>query len=415
MTPDDANLSPTDDAALATETADQMSDTGSSDDSVPQPLADLEVTAPVDPEVQEARQAFETDAASASDSGEYEDVTDEVADSSLEATAVADTAPPSAEVETAEAESVESDAADASEIEPVAETTTSIEDGIADDVAEVASEVAANVSSPEQNDEQLAELATPFVGRWNELISTTNWEKGRIISDWRAALIESGVGADQYSDEAWARRVGGVTAPHVGRLRRVHDRFADNYAAYAGLYWSHFLAALDWEDAPLWLQGAVESGWSVAGMREQRWQAHGAVDSQRPTSSQIVEVETDEGVEPLAEGDAGTKNYDDDPGTAVGKSYENADFGDEEELQSLAGPSDLPDPGGLGIAPENVEETPTPVQPFAGLPELPEDLSDAIEMMKLAILRHKSNKWEKIDVEVVAKYLEAVGVLLRSP
>ena len=28
-----------------------------------------------------------------------------------------------------------------------------------------------------------------FLGRWNRLISTTNWEKGRIILEWRQALI----------------------------------------------------------------------------------------------------------------------------------------------------------------------------------------------------------------------------------
>lgn len=61
---------------------------------------------------------------------------------------------------------------------------------------------------------ELSELTQPYVGQWNKLISTTNWEKGQIISEWREALIESGVDSTQYSDEAWARRVGGVTAPH---------------------------------------------------------------------------------------------------------------------------------------------------------------------------------------------------------
>ncbi len=326
-------------------------------DSDPEQAADFEV----DPEVEKARRAFETD------DDAYEDVSDSNGSDSLS--------------------------------------------GVND------SDHVQNVD----DDEQLATLATPFVGRWNALISTTNWAKGRIISDWRGALIATGVGSDQYSDEAWARRVGGVTAPHVGRLRRVFDHFGSSFESYEGLYWSHFLAALDWEDAALWLEGAVQSGWSVSKMREQRWQAHGAVDSQRPTASQIVEVDTDEDVdrsivEAAQNQDAkGTREYGDEPGTAMGKTYEDADFGDEEELQSLAGNNELPHPGGLGVAPENAEPMPSAVQPFAGLPELPDDLTDAIEMMKLAILRHKSDKWAKIDIDIVAKYLEAVGVLLRSP
>ena len=53
----------------------------------------------------------------------------------------------------------------------------------------------------DQSDDAAAiELAQPFVGQWNELISTTNWDKGRIISEWRVALIESV--ADKAGGEA---------------------------------------------------------------------------------------------------------------------------------------------------------------------------------------------------------------------
>ncbi|MGB7327664.1 MAG: hypothetical protein WBD31_22490 [Rubripirellula sp.] len=405
MTADDSYEAPFDeansrsatsvDAETAMEDGDVSEDAQSTEKSSAEQSADdsADVRASVDPEVEEARVAFD------SSDDDYEDVSDD-----------------SSEAVAGEAVAAVQDA-----VETVAAADEAAEVVSSDDVSgDVAGDVPGDVPDQVSDDgeEQLAVLATPFVGRWNELISTTNWEKGRIISEWRAALIESGVGADQYSDEAWARRVGGVTAPHVGRLRRVYDQFGSEYESYQGLYWSHFLAAQDWEDAALWLEGAVQSGWSVAGMREQRWQAHGAVDSQRPTSSQIVEVDTDEDidkdiVEPAQGG--GSREYGDEPGTAMGKTYEDADFGDEEELQSLAGNTALPDPGGLGVAPENVEVAPTPMQPFAGLPELPEDLADAIEMMKLAILRHKSNKWDKIDIDIVAKYLEAVGALLRSP
>ncbi|MCG8648211.1 MAG: hypothetical protein MI861_00170, partial [Pirellulales bacterium] len=66
-------------------------------------------------------------------------------------------------------------------------------------------------SSEQENGEdsrELIELAQPFVGQWNRLISKTNWEKGQIIGQWRKALVESGAEATQYSDDAWARRVG---------------------------------------------------------------------------------------------------------------------------------------------------------------------------------------------------------------
>ena len=67
----------------------------------------------------------------------------------------------------------------------------------------------------------VVEAATEYVGRWNRLVSTTNWEKGRIISEWRAAMQQADAAAASYTDDAWSQQVGGVTPQHVGRLRRV--------------------------------------------------------------------------------------------------------------------------------------------------------------------------------------------------
>lgn len=264
------------------------------------------------------------------------------------------------------------------------------------------------------DDAGMEELERPFVGLWNDLISTTNWEKGRIISEWRAALIDSGSEPQQYSDEAWARRVGGVTAPHVGRLRRVYDRYGSTYETYEGVYWSHFLAALDWDDAPLWLEGASQENWSVSRMREQRWQAQGAVESNRPLPGEIIVVDTDEDVVMPAQGGGRTREYGDEPRASAGPVYDEPDFGEGEELMSLS--------GGNGAAAAAVPEQervaqarvePALVQPFAGLPELPDDLSDAIESLKLAVLRHKTSGWNDTDADTVQRYLDAISVMMR--
>ena len=266
-------------------------------------------------------------------------------------------------------------------------------------------EAVAEISDEEQN--KLAEIAQPYVGQWNNLISTTNWEKGRIISEWREALVESGVDATQYSDEAWARRVGGVTAPHVGRLRRVHDRFGSTFKTYDDVYWSHFLAALDWDDAPMWLEGASKEHWSVSGMREKRWTENGAVESQRPTGSQIVEVDLDEDVTLPAEGGGRSKEFDgDSSGVASGPIYEEPDFGDEEELSAVGRPDSDSD--------TTEEAAAAPVQPFVGLPELPDDISEAIESLKLCILRHKTDGWRDTNVDDMQKYLDAIGTMMRA-
>ena len=132
------------------------------------------------------------------------------------------------------------------------------------------------------------DASVEYVGRWNRLVSTTNWEKGRIIHQWREALRQAVAPAGSFADEAWSGQVGGVTPQHVGRLRRVYERFGEVFGQYRGLYWSHFQAAVDWPDAEMWLEGAVQNGWTISQMRAQRWEAIGAPPSSSramPTSS----------------------------------------------------------------------------------------------------------------------------------
>ena len=296
-----------------------------------------------------------------------------------------------------------------------AEMLTS-DEAVRDDVSE---DQASSRFQPAGSDEELLQLQQPFVGRWNTLVSTTNWEKGRIISQWREALIEAGAPATEYSDEAWASRVGGVTSPHVGRLRRVHDRFGDQATTYQSLFWSHFLAALDWDDAALWLQGAVEEQWSVSKMREQRWKANGELESDRPNGSQIIEVDLDEDTPDLgtapAQGGNNTRDYDGDTaGVAAGPAYEPPDFGDETELAAMPegnhmNDANQGDEGGIATEPAM-----SPLQPFAGLPELPDDMADVIESLKLTVLRHKSAGFAEVKADTIRRYLEAVAMLIES-
>ena len=130
---------------------------------------------------------------------------------------------------------------------------------------------------PTAEDPAIETTSHEYLGRWNRLVSTTNWEKGRIVAEWREALIEAAAPAAAYSDEAWSRRVGSVTPQHTGRLRRVYQRFAAMREKYPGLYWSHFQAALDWDDAEMWLEGAVQNRWSISQMQGERSRTLGAL------------------------------------------------------------------------------------------------------------------------------------------
>ena len=274
-------------------------------------------------------------------------------------------------------------------------------------------------------DESGKRASEVFVGRWNRLVSTTNWEKGRIIYEWRTALIQAGAEGSEYADEAWSRRVGGVTGQHVGRLRRVFARFGASYADYDGLYWSHFLAAVDWDDAPLWLEGASRTGWSVPEMRRQRWQAMGAVPAEEPRDDQVVAAEIDED-HAVTEESVSERSRGDFDESQAGPRAEGPDFGDEpiaSGLDGLPGGREGPgEPTGDLAASEETgqnlaaagSEVPL-VQPFENLAELPDDLAEAFENFKLAILRHKADDWKRIPRDEVLGVLEALKQLTCAP
>ncbi len=260
-------------------------------------------------------------------------------------------------------------------------------------------------------DESLVTASQPFVGRWNRLVSTTNWQKGRIVLEWRESLVAEGVAVTHYSDEAWSRLVGGVSGQHVGRLRRVCQRFGQTHEQYRGLFWSHFQAALDWSDAEMWLAGAVASGWSVAQMRDQRWQTLGEVEADRPEAADIVAAETDEDFEPgrtvgsLPHAIAGEYSE-----VQSGPRLDGPDFGDGDDASS----SGAPRTGAYEFA-DAARPTVEPVRPFENLPELPDDLAEAFDAMKLSILRHKTDGFEQIAAADILRSLDALKTLVTAP
>lgn len=251
------------------------------------------------------------------------------------------------------------------------------------------------------------ETSQTYLGRWNRLVSTTNWEKGRIIHEWRTALVDSGAPAQQYSDEAWSRLVGNVSSQHVGRLRRVHQQFAEVRDTYPGLYWSHFQAALDWDDAEMWLEGAVQNGWSVADMRRKRWQVGGAVADLEPRDGEIVSAELDEDYTPPPAGELHRVR---DVGQSQADAQRSADdvaVSDEPAASAQGVPFD-PDAFDLPAAAPQV-------RPFAEMPVLPDDLAEALEGFKLAILRHKMAGWHDVSCDDVLACLDALRQLALAP
>jgi hypothetical protein len=257
--------------------------------------------------------------------------------------------------------------------------------------------------------QRLDRTSLPFVGRWNQLVSNANWEKGRIIHQWREALRESGAPATEYSDDAWSRRVGGVTGQHVGRLRRVYQRFGLSYPDYVGLFWSHFQASIEWDDAEMWLEGAVHNGWSVSQMRHQRSETLGTLGDEQPGDDDVVGSELDEDFEPAHNAPSGREVSRSMSDVQSGPRDEGPDFGDQERSASDRFDGDHGPARAADNQPEGIVDF---VRPFAELTELPEDLSAAFEAFKLAILRHKMDDWRQVAREDVLASLEALRQLV---
>lgn len=248
----------------------------------------------------------------------------------------------------------------------------------------------------------------PFIGQWNRVISRTNWEKGAIVCQWRAQLLADGFGPRQASDEVWSRLAAGVSPQHVGRLRRTSERFGGTYDSYRGLYWSHFYAALDWPDAEMWLEGAVQNEWSVAEMREQRWEVLGLPESQRPQPDPIDVDPIEEEAEPVR-GRQQTERAS-EPGFQSEPLAEGPDFGDSNPLV----PGERAGASGDWIGDESTEAQPA-VRLFEPFRNLPDDLDEATRLFKLAIVRHKAAAWREIPLDQVIGLLDALKRLAEYP
>ena len=254
------------------------------------------------------------------------------------------------------------------------------------------------------------QLSEPIVGKWNLLISQTNWEKGTLILRWRNELIAAGLPNTVYSDDAWARRVSNVTAQHVGRLRRVAERFGDEHTNFSGLYWSHFHAALEWDDAELWLEGAVQNDWSVAQMRMQRWEANGGTTEQKPREEDVFVAEIDE------------DTYSRVPQNRIEGRI--AEIGTVDVMEGLETPSiTVPvaaaeppkkkkEKTKLTVAESGVPATGEILMSLKGIAQFPADLAEPLELLKVAILNHKLAGWKSIPAEQVCRSLEELRMLV---
>ncbi len=93
------------------------------------------------------------------------------------------------------------------------------------------------------------------------------------------------------------------------------------------------------------------------------------------------------------------------------------DLADGQDMNGHADPSESD--SGAGTDNERsdrleTQQTP-PFRPFADLPPLPDDLNEAFESFKLAILRHKTAGWLEISRDDVLLTLDSLKALAAAP
>ncbi|MCH2369887.1 MAG: hypothetical protein MK324_05075 [Pirellulales bacterium] len=330
----------------------------------------------------------------------------------------------SEEPETSELKSDSSFPAESNDADSAREALDS-EEVLEASVEEVSSIDTAVLQVEDEFDPELVHLTSePFINQWETLVSQTNWQKGEIIHQWRAALIDAGAPLQEYSDEAWAKHFNGtVSGQHVGRLRRVFQRFGDSYQEFDHLSWTHFQAAIDWSDAEMWLEGALQNKWSVSSMREQRWEAMVGAPSEKPDDKDVIYAELDEDIATLSLEEPPIKNdYAPGDGTIRGE-YDEANAG-----PNYASGPDFGDGDSYGIPANNtIEAAPREmdtsiltaagegIRPFENLKELPSDLQNTLDEFKLAILRHKATGWQEVEAAQVTGHLYALIQMIELP
>ncbi len=107
------------------------------------------------------------------------------------------------------------------------------------------------------------ESESALIQRAQQALSHCNWEVGECAAVWTKRFARGRTDAD------FATLVG-LSADQVYQRRRVWETFADVRESYTALKWSHFYAALTWEDAAECLQWAEEIQATVAEMKAWR-------------------------------------------------------------------------------------------------------------------------------------------------
>ncbi len=112
------------------------------------------------------------------------------------------------------------------------------------------------------------ETEDQLIQRAQQALSRCNWEIGECAAQWTKRYARG------RSDADFGALIG-LSGDQVYQRRRVWETFSDVQEQYTALKWSHFYAALNWDDAAECLQWAQDMQATVAEMKAWRRAQHG--------------------------------------------------------------------------------------------------------------------------------------------
>lgn len=123
------------------------------------------------------------------------------------------------------------------------------------------------------------ETEEQLITRAQGALSHCNWELGECAAKWTRKYARGRTDADFGA-------LIGLSGDQVYQRRRVWETFSDVSGSYPKLKWSHFYAALTWDDAAECLQWAADIEATVAEMKAWRRAQHGEDLSEAPESGE---------------------------------------------------------------------------------------------------------------------------------
>ncbi len=134
---------------------------------------------------------------------------------------------------------------------------------------------------------QPTETEEDLIQRAQEALNNCNWVIGECAATWTERYARGRTDAD------FGARIG-LSGDQIYQRRRVWETFSDVHQEYPQLKWSHFYAALNWDDAAECLQWANEMQATIAEMKAWRRAQRGEdlteqADEQEPAAESAIE------------------------------------------------------------------------------------------------------------------------------